>query len=99
MIVSVVEQTYSEDSDTFYHINYKYNYGTHPDSKKLHPFFGHPRLHKDHSDGEIIVKNKISQAQVEYLLMNTEDLKKFTGNTDVYRYIMVIMQQIALAWD
>jgi hypothetical protein len=97
--VSVREETYHEKSDTFYYISYDYSYGTQPDSKKLHPFFGKPRLYTDHSDGEIIVKNKISEAQVEYLLMDTKELEKHTGNTCVYRYIMVIMKQIMLAWD
>ena len=92
--MSVREETYHEKSDTFYYISYDYLYGTHPNSKKLHPFFGKPiLLHWN------LVKNKISEAQVEYLLMDTKELEKHTCNTCVYRYIMVIMQQIILAWD
>lgn len=108
LTIKVVENKYEDiirdgvirkKGDTFYYITYTYNYGEHPDSRKCHPFYGNKRLYTDYSDGEIIVKNKISEAQIDYLLMPMDKLAEFTGNTCARQYIIIIMKQITLAWD
>lgn len=85
----------------YYYINYSYTYSFDKNGSGIcsHPFNSFPDLLKNNSDGEIIIKNSLSDKLIEYLLMNFDELEKYSGNSTAIRYKISIMRSIANFWD
>jgi len=105
MTVSIEEKYYplskkgDKFGDFYYIIKYLFSYGPHKDSQKCHPFFGEFEFKRDYSVGDIFVKNKISEALVEYLLMDINELQYHCGTKPVDVYIKQIMKQLMISMD
>jgi len=89
----------------YYDIGYIYKFHTEeltePDDiihyrKVIHPFY---KEDPQSRQGEIVKKNKMTQAMVEFLLMPDEALAEEIGMTTPQRYRMDIMHSLAKMWD
>ena len=52
-----------------------------------------------HCEGEIIVKNSFTQEMIKYLLMDFNELEKYSGVSTPNYYKIQIIQAISLFWD
>ncbi len=91
--VTVTEKTYN--GNTFYYINYVNKYGGNKQLQKLHPLYDR----ESSLDGEIIVKNSLTEQLIKYLLMDFEELSKYSGNSSPIHYKKCIMRIISELWD
>ena len=57
------------------------------------------QIMENNIDGEIIVKNSLSDKFIEFLTMNEDDLNNLSGNTTVEDYKLKIIKSISLFWD
>lgn len=101
--ISVVEKLY-ENGNRYYYIDYN---STFNESSKIstkdnnnnrinaNPF----KENQDNAEGVIVIKNDLTAKMVDFLLMNDEDLNKFTGFTTVQQYRILIINSLALFWD
>jgi len=64
-----------------------------------HPFYGSQVEDFLSYEGEIIAKNPMTELMVNYLLMNNDELSKFTGHTTPQDYKRQIMVSIPYFWD
>ena len=103
--ISVKESKPHEDGDTYYEITYVNNYSN-DEILNHHPLykFDDVRLQEGEykiagSDGETIVKNSFSKKLIKYLLMDLDELEKYTGNATGIDYKANIMRTINLFWD
>lgn len=85
-----------QETDKTYNIEYKYKFGN--ESKINHPFYKFPSF-VNHSSGDIIAKNELTDTLVKYLLMDFDTLKIYSGHTCPEHYKSIIMVQIAMLWD
>jgi len=51
------------------------------------------------SSGVIVNKNEMTKIMIEYLLMNNEELCKYSGLTEVNTYRQIIMKNLENLWD
>ena len=54
---------------------------------------------KDHEDGEIIVKNEMTEKMIKYLMMDVDQLSELTGCTTPLDYKLRIMVSFSYLWD
>tara|TARA_B100000676_G_scaffold252443_1_gene257860 strand:+ start:388 stop:762 length:375 start_codon:yes stop_codon:yes gene_type:complete len=103
--ISVKEQTY-DSGKKVYIIDYIHTYidnGTRTvcaleeDVRAPNPF--NERYYKQHFDGEIIVKNEMTDMMIKYLMMDDEELIKHIGRITPEYYRMKIMHNIHNLWD
>ena len=90
-----------ENGNEYYYINYSciYSFDKNGSGLCAHPFNSFPDLLENNADGEIIIKNSLSDKLIEYLLMNFNELEKYSGNSTGIRYKISIMRSIANFWD
>ena len=81
--ISLDQKKYNKLGDTYYYIYYNYIYGSNSKSKELNPFYNH---FKEHIEGEIIIKNSLSELLIKYLHFNDESLSKETECIDPKHY-------------
>ena len=84
--IKLEEYKYSEGPH-YYYTSYKYS----------NPNFEF--LPEDHKDGEIFIKNKLSDVLIECLFMSNEELSLISGNTTPSDYKLNIMMCISNLWD
>ena len=65
----------------------------------VHPLYGSRIDDFIIYDGEIIIKNSLTSAMVDYLLMDYSELEKVSGSTTAQKYKQNIMVAINLFWD
>ena len=71
--VEINEKKY-DDSSIYYYISY------HTDEINMaHPFYDKEEL-MEHLEGDIIIKNSMTEKMIEYLLMDENELEKYSGN-------------------
>jgi len=100
--IIVKELVYNSGAE-YYDISYEYEYIDDPDNvtsrietkNKCHPFW--PNLGS--ASGYIIKKNAMTAYMVIYLLMNYEELAKYSGNVSAQGYKRSIISSLALFWD
>ena len=92
---------YGDDVE-YYYISYSYVFSDKRLGKdeidESHPFYGHPEF-MEHINGDIIVKNTMSEKIIEYLLMGFDELEEFTGRSTPQGYKGNIMRAITYFWD
>lgn len=93
--ITVTELLNLRNNKYYYNVYYD-NIFSKGDSKICHPLYNNL---KTHIDGDIVVKNKITEALTEYLLLDDIELSKYSGNTSVMSYRGAIMRNIANLWD
>lgn len=91
--ITVSEKLY-ESGEIFYYIDYEDTYSDKNKAKHCHPLYGN-----DDMDGEIIVKNPLSEQLVNFLLMDYDKLEKFSGNSTSEHYKSCVMRSISNFWD
>ncbi len=98
--ISVVEMTYKSGL-TYYDISYNYNFSDESqEAKRAHPFFYNKKiLESNDVVGVIIIKNKMTETMVEYLLMESEKLGNEIGYSWWMQYKIRTMEAINLLWD
>lgn len=64
---------------------------------EAHPFYNSDL--KDHIDGDIVLKNEMTEVMIKYLLMNEDELALYSGNSTPMYYRGVIMKNLAYLWD
>lgn len=98
--IAVIEMMY-ESGQVYYDISYYYTFSDETEkSKRAHPFFYNKKIiESDDINGVIIIKNKMTESMVEYLLMDADKLSKCIGNTWWIQYKIKIMESLNLLWD
>jgi hypothetical protein len=82
----------------FYDISYDCKFrGEQTSKNKIHPFYNGKDIEDD--EGVILIKNKMTEIMVEYLLKTSEDLEKEIGLSTVQGYKTCIMLGLAKLWD
>ena len=95
--IRVFEKYYN--NTTYYDITYDFSYSNPNDqAQKCNPFIQMDN-NIQHSDGEIIVKNSFTQELIKYLLMDFDELEKYSGLSTPNYYKIKIIQAISLFWD
>lgn len=99
--IIVKELVYNSGAE-YYDISYEYEYIEDPNNtsqietkNKCHPFW--PKLGS--ASGYIIKKNAMTAYMVIYLLMNYEELAKYSGNITAQGYKRSIISSFVLFWD
>ena len=105
--IRVKEFRYTDNSDNivYYKIIYKHLFvdgnGSSP-ALLVHP---HPfvdeqdKMITEFTEGNLIVKNPLTEKMVEFLLMKDSKLSKFIGNSCPKEYRRTIIHDIARKWD
>ena len=98
--ISVVEMTYKSGL-TYYDISYNYNFSDESqEAKRAHPFFYNKKImESDDTKGVIIIKNKMTETMVEYLLMESKKLGKEIGHSWWMQYKIKTMEALNILWD
>ena len=87
------------DNNEWYYYTFKFTYPN-TNSIKANPFYCQPLFFEDGGDKyEVIVKNSLSEKLIEYVLMEYDELSKYSGHSTPQHYKAVVMKQIMLAWD
>lgn len=95
--IKVDEKYYN--NTTYYNISYNFSYSNPNDlAYKCNPF-KQIDTNIQHCDGEIIVKNSFTQEMIKYLLMDFNELEKYSGLSTPNYYKIQIIQAISLFWD
>jgi len=98
-----VEELQYENGHIYYMIKYKNTFSNQTDLKKdeinqAHPFF-YDKQFISNIDGDVIVKNKMTEQIINHLLMDPSELSLHSGSTTPMNYRANIMKMIALMWD
>ena len=98
-----VEELQYENGHIYYMIKYKNTFSNQSDLKKdeinqAHPFF-YDKQFISNIDGDVIVKNKMTEQIINHLLMDPSELSLHSGSTTPMNYRANIMKMIALMWD
>ena len=83
--------------DSYYIINYNSNMNER--NKSLHPLFDSRDIDKSSYKGEVIKRNTLTTAMIDYLLLDEDTLSNYTGNTTPLDYKKNIMKSLTLFWD
>lgn len=104
--VIVTEKNYTHENRKYYYIEYTYENvadGKEYSGKRqlqTHPFFNFSEdRYQSSKDGTIVVKNKITETMVMFLLMKEEVLQTHIGRADPVQYKMNIIRSIDNFWD
>ena len=95
--VKVTTKNYDNNDWYYYTIDFKY-----PDKNSIHanPFKNYKMFFDNGKNkDDVIVKNSLSEKLIEYLLMDFEELSKYSGNSTPEHYKAAVMMQIMLIWD
>ena len=100
IIIKINEIQY-ENGDIFYELsyNYKFSSGLNIFKNPLNPFLNHSPEFKHHWEGDIIIKNTMTEQMVNYLVMSEEEMSTFTGSTTPLDYKLRIMICLSKLWD
>lgn len=89
--VEINEKKY--DNSIYYYISYQTD-----QINIAHPFYNNKEL-MEHIEGDIIIKNSMTEKMIEYLLMDENELENYSGNTSAMDYKKNIMIDLVRFWD
>ena len=100
----IVKELEYENKKICFDITYKYKFIKSDDISNFENdtvlVNAHPFQHNiESADGDIIIKNAMTEKMIEYLLMDENELVKESGYSTAQRYRVNIMNSIALFWD
>ena len=90
-----IQYKYKNTNKIIYHITYN-NIFSEGESLRCHPLYIN---YKSHLDGDIIIKNELTEVLTKYLFMDDEELSNHTGHSTAMSYRGAIMRNIANLWD
>lgn len=98
-----VEELQYDNGYIYYMIKYNNFFSNQSDLKKdeinrAHPFF-YDKQFSSNIEGDVIVKNKMTEEIVNHLMMEPSELSLYSGTTSPMNYRANIMKMIALLWD
>ena len=94
-----IEEKLYVTGKSYYDISYEYVFNGDKNSRnKIHPFYDGKEIHED-AEGVIIIKNKMTEIMIEYLLYSDEELENVSGTTTAQAYRTNIMSGLAKLWD
>ena len=98
-----VEELQYDNGYIYYMIKYNNFFSNQSDLKKdeinsAHPFF-YDKQFISNIDGDVIIKNNMTEQMINYLLMESSELSLYSGSTTPMSYRANIMKMIALLWD
>ena len=100
LIKIVVKELLYDDGKIFYDIGYEYEFNGLEKSKKIiHPYHHTKDVADLDLEGVIVFKNKMTEAMVEYLLLDPEELENVSRTTTAQCYRTNIMIGLARLWD
>jgi len=100
LITIIVKELLYDSGKIFYDIGYEYEFNGLEKSKKIiHPYHHTKDVADLDLEGVIIYKNKMTEAMVEYLLLDPEELENQSGTTTAQSYRTNIMIGLARLWD
>ena len=90
----IIKVNYSENE-----INYIFDYNYFDNNDKSgSPFNQIDLKYKKHKDGLVINRNSLSELLTDYLLMDHNELSKYTGNITPMSYKLIILKTICELW-
>ena len=94
-----IEEKLYVDGKSYYDISYEIKFNGDKNSRnKIHPFYDGREIQEEDEE-VIIIKNKMTEIMVEYLLYPSEELEKVSGTTTAQAYRTNIMLGLAKLWD
>ena len=94
-----IEEKLYVTGKSYYDISYEYVFNGDKNSRnKINPFYDGKEIHED-AEGVIIIKNKMTEIMIEYLLYSDEELENVSGTTTAQAYRTNIMSGLAKLWD
>lgn len=102
--IDVELKQYNGSNQKYYDISYKYQFpGASNPKTKMCPhdvkFPLHEKKYKDHQDGECVAANEMTKQMINYLLMDVDELEKYSGTTTGLEYKIKIMKNLTLLWN
>jgi len=102
-VTIIVKDLLYSDGKQYMDISYEFKSISEKQSIKQlimnHPFYGSQIDDFLGYEGEIIAKNSMTAAMVDYLLMEDDKLSEFSGHTTPQEYKRQIMWAITYLWD
>ena len=95
--IKIEDLEYIDKKEKYYHITYNFEYSKERDIS-THPFYNEKEMLENHSYGEIIYKNELTEKMIEYLLMDDIKLSQQIGVGTPYNYKTSIMKMITHLW-
>ena len=101
--IIVTEKEY-ENKKRFYYVDYNYKIITKSDlceAKSFNIFRNTFPFKNDdcNSNGEVIYKNELTSKMIDYILMDDEELEKYTNNNTAQTYRSELMKALVSLWD
>jgi hypothetical protein len=104
--VTIEVFSYDDSETEYYQIGYKHKF-VDTDNKVIvnppivypHPFADEDKTLAEFSNGNLIVKNKLTDQMIEFLMMTSNKLQKLIGNSCVEDYRKTIIHDIAKKWE
>ena len=94
-----IEEKLYVTGKSYYDISYEYVFNGDKNSRnKIHPFYDGREIQEE-DEGVIIIKNKMTEIMIEYLLYSDEELENVSGTTTAQAYRTNIMSGLAKLWD
>lgn len=90
----IVNENKYDDGSIYYYIEYLGN----EEINSAHPFYNNQELLK-HKEGDIILKNIMTEQMIKYLFMDETELDKYSGSTSATCYKKRIMIALTNFWD
>ena len=102
--INVTEKV--SNNSNVYDIGFKYDYvytngilSEVDEIRSPHPFASCDKSMLDFCDGEIVVKNAMTEQMVKIMMMDNEELAKSWGTTDPQHYRTIIMFNLMKLWE
>ena len=86
-----------DNGKEYYYLSYLWNYDN--NDIKNHVLFENKKFIENSNDGDIILKNKLTDQLINFLIMNNQDLEQISGNSMPLDYKRSIIEAISLFWD
>jgi hypothetical protein len=95
--ITVKTMQYTESKSIYYYIEYD-NIFPKNEINKAHPFYFEKKFH-EHLDGDIIYKNPMTENLVKMLLMDNDELSKYSDHVCPETYRKSLMKCIVYLFD
>ena len=108
IITIIVTEKKYDTGILYYYIDYEYDFIKSNDKtdkenqnfkKKCHPFNKFDNSDNVKFSGVITIKNDLISTMIKFLLMDDEELEKYTGDTTQQAYRSCIMESLSHFWD
>ena len=99
--ISIIIDIKLANNGEYYHIKYENCFSNKDTSNDTldnsHPFYNTEFM--EHCNGDVIIKNEMTDKMISFLMMNNDELVKYSGLSTPQRYKSNIMCSITYFWD